>query len=107
MSKSATDARMAVETGYWPLYRYQPDGRKFNLDGKKLKGDLEAFLARENRFAVLSRKDKDVADALHHQLDDAIHLRHERLRRLAEDSKRPAAGGDGGGGNGDGADGKA
>lgn len=55
------DAKMAVDTGYWPLYRYQPPMHKphedgvepargvLSLDSKKLKGDLEAFLSRENR----------------------------------------------------------
>ncbi len=107
---------MAVDTGYWPLYRYQPasslaaaapaDGAAapaeqphrgvLTLDSKKLKGDLESFLSRENRFAILTRKDPAAADALHHQLDDNIHLRHERLQRMAADSKKvtpPPAGG--------------
>jgi hypothetical protein len=47
--------------GYWPLYRYAPPASKehaageplprgvLTLDSKKLKGDLEAFLSRENR----------------------------------------------------------
>jgi len=102
MSKSQTDAKMAVETGYWPLYRYQPpavhahvvgepheEARRgvLTLDSKKLKGDLEAFLSHENRFAVLTRKDPEAAGELHLQLDDQIHLRHERLRRMAADSK--------------------
>lgn len=45
---------------------------------------------RPPRFAILTRKDPTTADELHHQLDDQIHLRHERLKRLAADSK-PAA----------------
>jgi pyruvate/2-oxoacid:ferredoxin oxidoreductase beta subunit len=54
---------MAVETGYWPLFRYQPaphvaggngDGgeaprAQLVLDSKKLKPGLEEFLDRENR----------------------------------------------------------
>ncbi|KIZ02108.1 putative pyruvate-flavodoxinoxidoreductase [Monoraphidium neglectum] len=104
MSKSQTDARMAVETGYWPLFRYQPaphvaggngDGgeaprAQLVLDSKKLKPGLEEFLDRENRFTILTRKDPAAADELHHQLDDAIHARHERLTRMAAESKKAA-----------------
>jgi hypothetical protein len=45
-------------------------------------------------FAILSRKDPEAAAELHHELDDAIHLRQERLQRRAADSKpapKPAA----------------
>jgi len=53
MGESAKDAKTAVETGYWPLFRFQPgeterDG-KFMLDSKKIKGDLADFLKMENR----------------------------------------------------------
>lgn len=53
MGESAKDARAAVDTGYWPLYRYQPgatesDG-KFVLDSKKIKAELDTFLKMEHR----------------------------------------------------------
>lgn len=48
---------------------------------------------RSPRFAILNRKDPAAADELHHQLDDQIHLRHERLQKLAQDSKKPPSAG--------------
>ncbi|EFN55341.1 hypothetical protein CHLNCDRAFT_134349 [Chlorella variabilis] len=88
MSESQTDAKMAVDSGYWPLYRYKPgateaDG-KLTLDSKKIKGALEDFLKRENRFMVLTRKDPEAAGKLHHQMEEHIQLRQERLINMAK-----------------------
>lgn len=51
-----TDAKLAVESGYWPLYRYQPGERegegRLHLDSKRIKGNLEEFLQHENRWAA-------------------------------------------------------
>ena len=49
MCNSINDARLATESGYWPLYRYNPtivedlanNKHRFQLDSKRLKGDLE------------------------------------------------------------------
>ena len=40
MSHSQNEEKLAVEAGYWPLYRFNPDLRKegknpFQLDSKK------------------------------------------------------------------------
>lgn len=67
---------MAVDTGYWPLFRYQPAAYKahsdmaegeepargvFTLDSKKLKPGLEEFLNRENRWAPGGRAFQNAA----------------------------------------------
>jgi len=45
----------AVDTGYWPLYRYDPRNEKpLRLDSKR-KRPVSDFLAEENRFASLQR----------------------------------------------------
>lgn len=45
--------QLAVETGYWPLFRFQPGEKegqgKLTLDSKKVKGELADFLKLENR----------------------------------------------------------
>lgn len=95
---------MAVDAGYWPLYRYTPTTElpttkdeegfvhlaqhgKLTLDSKKLKGNLEDFLARENRFASLTRKNPKVSAELHHHLQDDIDARQAKLKKMADDSK--------------------
>ncbi|GAB4824108.1 hypothetical protein N2152v2_011154 [Parachlorella kessleri] len=88
MKEAQRDARLAVDSGYWPLYRFQPGGEgkgRLSLDSKRLKGGLEEFLQHENRFAVLVRKDPEAAARLHHELEEHIHLRQERLVHMAEE----------------------
>ena len=59
MSKSMTHQKDAVKSGYWPLYRFQPneleDGRPFKLDSHKPSIPVKDFVATETRFAVLER----------------------------------------------------
>jgi pyruvate-ferredoxin/flavodoxin oxidoreductase len=85
MSCAVNEARLAVDVGYWPLYRYTPETElpsttdaegfthlaqhgKLTLDSKKIKGDLEDFLKKENRFNVLTRKNPEASARLHHHL---------------------------------------
>ncbi|GAB4821587.1 hypothetical protein N2152v2_008633 [Parachlorella kessleri] len=94
MTTSNSDAKIAVDSGYWPLYRYQPgtgegDG-KLILDSKKIKGELEDFLNMENRFKVLKRSNPEEAEKLKNKLDRDIKLRHERLIEWAKPKAKPA-----------------
>ena len=52
MAESIQHCQMAVDSGYWPLYRYNPDAaasgnNPFQLDSRKIKGDLFKFLAKD------------------------------------------------------------
>jgi pyruvate-ferredoxin/flavodoxin oxidoreductase len=54
----------AVDTGYWPLYRYDPrQAKPLRLDSKR-KRPLGEFLAEENRFASLQRSRPETAKEL-------------------------------------------
>ncbi len=54
----------AVDTGYWPLYRYDPRNEKpLRLDSKR-KRPVSDFLAEENRFASLQRSRPETAAEL-------------------------------------------
>jgi pyruvate-ferredoxin/flavodoxin oxidoreductase len=49
MGKSQEEEKLAVQSGYWPLYRYNPvlkaQGKNpFILDSKKPDGTLQEFL---------------------------------------------------------------
>nr|CCA61743.1 pyruvate ferredoxin oxidoreductase [Chlamydomonas reinhardtii] len=89
MCSAIDESKQAVETGYWPLYRYNPAVKedathhRFQLDAKKLKGDVEEWLSHENRFQILERKNPEVAHKLHHELDDAVHERFDRMKHMA------------------------
>ncbi|MDH4199141.1 MAG: pyruvate:ferredoxin (flavodoxin) oxidoreductase [Spirochaetia bacterium] len=61
-----TQMKLAVDSGYWPLFRYNPDYAKqgkpmFRLDSKDPKIPLEDFLYNENRFAILKKTEPELA----------------------------------------------
>ena len=73
ISTTPTESRAAVECGYWPLFRFDPaltaEGKNpFVLDSKKVTGDLEAFLNRENRFVKTAMRSPTLSAELHAQV---------------------------------------
>ena len=57
--------KLAVEAGYWPLYRYNPmleaEGKNpFILDSKEPTGDFQEFVRMENRYNALLRQYPDL-----------------------------------------------
>ncbi|MBQ3054118.1 MAG: pyruvate:ferredoxin (flavodoxin) oxidoreductase [Clostridia bacterium] len=69
MGKSQFEGKLAVECGYWPLYRYNPnltlEGKNpFKLDSKEPVGDFEEFLKGEVRYASLLKQFPDIAEKL-------------------------------------------
>ena len=78
-----------MQSGYWPLYRYNPvlkaEGKNpFILDSKKPDGSLEKFLQGEIRYASLRRTFPDEAKKLHAMLVDQFNKRYEELALLAD-----------------------
>lgn len=68
------ECRYAVDSGYWPLYRYNPDlivsGKNpFILDSKKLRKEVTSFLKREGRFINLKKAHPEIADNLFHKMN--------------------------------------
>jgi pyruvate-ferredoxin/flavodoxin oxidoreductase len=60
MSTSMSHQKEAVQSGFWPLYRYDPrkatEGeRPWQLDSSKPTLPLKEFQAKEARFAMLAR----------------------------------------------------
>ncbi|RLV95629.1 Sulfite reductase NADPH subunit beta [Spathaspora sp. JA1] len=55
------ETKKAVDTGYWPLYRYDPNAAVesdvFKLDSSNLRKQLQDFLERENKLTLLAGKD--------------------------------------------------
>lgn len=48
------ETKLAVDSGYWPLYRWNPSlNEPFALDSEKVKSELKQFLERENHFAMV------------------------------------------------------
>ena len=69
MSTGMSHQKEAVQSGYWPLYRYDPrvahdGGKPFHLDCRKPTIPFRQFAAKEARFSMLLRSDPARADQL-------------------------------------------
>jgi pyruvate-ferredoxin/flavodoxin oxidoreductase len=89
MGKSQEEEKLAVEAGYWPLYRYDPrlaaEGKNpFQLDNKEPTGDFQEFLMGEVRYASLHQTFPDEAKKLNAQLQKEYEERYETYRQMAE-----------------------
>jgi pyruvate-ferredoxin/flavodoxin oxidoreductase len=88
MSMSQNDEKVAVETGYWSLYRYDPrlkdEGKNpFILDSKEPKGDFKEFLMGQVRYASLARSFPDRAKELFDIAEKNVKERYETYKSLA------------------------
>ncbi|KAF4690736.1 hypothetical protein FOZ60_016934 [Perkinsus olseni] len=87
LSRLADEMTKAVNTGYWPLFRYDPAKitrgvNPFVLDApKKLIGDVHDFTELEDRFGALERTHPEDARSLAEQLQVHITNNFEALRR--------------------------
>jgi pyruvate-ferredoxin/flavodoxin oxidoreductase len=88
MGKAQEEEKLAVASGYWPLYRYNPmlkaEGKNpFSLDSKEPDGSFQEFLSGEIRYASLRKTFPDEAERLAVQLEKEYLDRFENLKRLA------------------------
>nr|WP_187350962.1 pyruvate:ferredoxin (flavodoxin) oxidoreductase [Capillibacterium thermochitinicola] len=89
MSKSQREGQMAVEAGYWPLYRYNPElaleGKNpFILDSKEPTASFRDFLMGQVRYASLQKLYPDKAEDLFTQAEKEAKLRYEMYKRMAQ-----------------------
>jgi len=87
MSKAMTEEQLAVESGYWFNFRYDPtlaaEGKDaFILDSKTPTGDYQGFLAGENRYAALKKINPTKAAELFAQSEQDSRDRYEHLQKL-------------------------
>ena len=90
MGLSQEEMKKAVETGYWPLYRFNPrlkdEGKNpFVLDSKEPAGDFREFLMGEVRYSSLTRTFPENAEALFKKAEEDMHDRYETYKKLAAD----------------------
>jgi pyruvate-ferredoxin/flavodoxin oxidoreductase len=89
MGKSQMETDLAVTSGYWPLYRYNPmlkaEGKNpFILDSKAPDGSLKQFLSGEVRYAALQQLFPQEAERLHARLEKEFSERYLALKKMAE-----------------------
>jgi pyruvate-ferredoxin/flavodoxin oxidoreductase len=79
------EMKRAVESGYWPLYRYDP--RKevpFQLDSKEPKIPYKDFIEGEVRYASLEISFPENADELFAKAEKDAKKRYAELEKLAK-----------------------
>jgi len=89
MGKSQEEMKLAVQSGYWPLYRYNPSlkdqGKNpFILDSKEPDGSLQEFLSGEVRYAMLEKAFPEESKKLRAQIETEFMERYKALKLLAD-----------------------
>ncbi|MGE4298217.1 MAG: pyruvate:ferredoxin (flavodoxin) oxidoreductase [Desulfovibrionaceae bacterium] len=89
MGKTQEETRLAVASGYWPLFRYDPrlidkGENPFQLDSKMPDGTLQEFLGGETRYAALEKLFPAMSKELRAGIDKDIQKRWAILTSLAE-----------------------
>jgi pyruvate-ferredoxin/flavodoxin oxidoreductase len=85
MEVGHAQARLAVESGYWPLFRRNPAANpKMLIDSKGWKEDaLKKMLSNEVRYESLARMDRDRFEKLHSLLTEDVASRWAALQSFA------------------------
>ncbi|MBI1780943.1 MAG: pyruvate:ferredoxin (flavodoxin) oxidoreductase, partial [Sphingobacteriales bacterium] len=76
---------LAVKTGYWPLFRFNPmkeQGQRFVLDSKDPSVPLDEFMYHENRFTVIKNTAPDKAHEFLDLANEGIKHRWEKINAL-------------------------
>ena len=82
LKDGALQQQKAVETGYWPLFRFDPSkpkGKKFKLDSKEPTKPLSDFMYNETRFTRVVKDDAELGAALLKQAQEEVETKWERL----------------------------
>jgi len=95
MANGFDQQKLAVESGAWPLYRYDPARSEqgenpLKLDSRKPKVPLYTFTDNEARFRMLQMKDPSRAKELGQQAQTFVDERFELYDRLAKPYEKAA-----------------
>ncbi len=88
MGKVQNEQKLAVDCGYWPLWRYIPENKEqgrnpFVLDSKEPNGKLREFMMGEVRFSSLTRTFPERAEVLFKEAEEFTAKRYEEYKAIA------------------------
>ncbi|MFQ5575524.1 MAG: pyruvate:ferredoxin (flavodoxin) oxidoreductase [Anaerolineae bacterium] len=88
MAKGLQQQKLAVTSGYWPLYRYDPalrsEGRNpLQLDSKAPKSSLREYMYNENRYRILTKSNPKAAARLLAEAEKAVQEHWRQYQRMA------------------------
>ena len=80
--------KLAVQTGYWPLFRYNPELVKqgknpLQLDSRPPSLPLQKYMLNETRFNILNHADAEAAKRLLELAEEDVRTRWELYEKLA------------------------
>ena len=85
MNNVQQEMKNAVASGYWNLYRYSPETKKFTLDSKEPTMPLYDFMKGEVRYASLELSFPENAKVLFADAEEAAKEKYEYYKRKSED----------------------
>ena len=88
MRNTPLEQKMAVQSGYWHLYRYNPELAKegknpFVYETRDPKLNMMDFLMNEVRYNTLKRQFPDIAEKLYKQAIEFKKVKHEYYKKLS------------------------
>ena len=83
MTTGLNNQKLAVETGHFPLYRYNPATQQLTVDSKTPSLSFADQANVENRFKQLAKLDPERAKALVDEADKRFKAKYELLTKLA------------------------
>ncbi|HZK34276.1 MAG TPA: pyruvate:ferredoxin (flavodoxin) oxidoreductase [Bacillota bacterium] len=88
MGTTIAQEKLAVESGYWHLYRYNPELKEegknpFQLDSREPKLSFRDFLNSEVRYTSLKNTFPDIAEEMFDIAEDHARERYENYKRMA------------------------
>jgi pyruvate-ferredoxin/flavodoxin oxidoreductase len=89
MARGMDQMKLAVDSGHWPLYRYDPrlelQGKNpFQLDYRGPRIPLEDYIYNENRYRMLRQSDPEAAAALLADAQEAVLKRWRKYEQMAQ-----------------------
>ncbi|MEG0291797.1 MAG: pyruvate:ferredoxin (flavodoxin) oxidoreductase [Anaerovoracaceae bacterium] len=83
MNDAQSEMKDAVDSGYWNLYRWNPDVQEFHLDSKEPSKDFKEFLRGEVRYSALDITFPENAKILFEEAELAAKEKFNHYKNLA------------------------
>ncbi|OQB13359.1 MAG: Pyruvate-flavodoxin oxidoreductase [Firmicutes bacterium ADurb.Bin193] len=89
MGNAQLEAKRAVDSGYWHLYRYNPllkaEGKNpFILDSKEPTASFKDFIKSEVRYSSLERTFPDIANELFEKAENEAKEKYEKYEKMSK-----------------------
>jgi pyruvate-ferredoxin/flavodoxin oxidoreductase len=95
MAKGMMQQKLAVDSGHWPLYRFNPqlageNKNCFQLDSHDPKIPLQDYIYTEGRYRMLRQSDPEAAKILLEMAQKSVEQRWQQYKRMAEPAVKPS-----------------